>query len=42
MEEIIIEKRKDGILVCVLENGSIVEKYLYSENESGTIESKNG
>lgn len=37
MEEIIIEKKSDKILICVLEDGKIVEKYLFSENDISTI-----
>lgn len=37
MEEIIIEKTKNGVLVCVLEKGKIVEKYYFSTGEMATI-----
>lgn len=37
MEEIVIEKNFDRILVCVLEEGKIVEKYLFNEKEMSTI-----
>lgn len=37
MEEIIIEKSMDGIFVCVLEKGEIVEKYHFPIGEIATI-----
>lgn len=37
MEEIVIEKRANKILVCVLEDGKIVEKYLFNEADASTI-----
>lgn len=37
MEEIIIKNIEDGILVCVIENNEIVEKYEFNTNESATI-----
>lgn len=37
MEEIIVEKGKNGIFVCVLEKGEIVEKYHFLTGEIATI-----
>lgn len=37
MEEIIIEKKENEILVCVLEKGEIVEKYEFDPEETATI-----
>lgn len=37
MEEIIIQKKEDYVLVCVLENGQIVEKYEFKRECSSTI-----
>lgn len=37
MEEIVIEKVKDAILLCVLENGVIVEKYIFNMENDSTI-----
>ena len=37
MEEIIVEKKLNKILVCILEDGKIVEKYLFNETDSSTI-----
>jgi len=37
MEEIIIEKKENKILVCVLEKGIIVEKYQFDFEETSTI-----
>lgn len=37
MEEIVIEKRTNKILVCVLEDGKIVERYLFNEVDVSTI-----
>ena len=37
MEEIIIQKRNNIIIVCVLENGEIVEKYDFNMQSSSTI-----
>lgn len=37
MEEIIIEKLDNNILVCILENSEIVEKYIFNVENSSTI-----
>lgn len=37
MEEIIIQKRNGSVIVCVLENGQIVEKYNFEIDSSATI-----
>lgn len=37
MEEIIVERNENNILVCVLENGEIVEKYDFNVENNSTI-----